>query len=181
SEPGRLAYYGPAYPDSVAFFNPGGVAGLRPGAEASPDEVLRGLGKAPAAKWVAEYTASPFRRQFVDERAGRRPSGVEQQVSPKISRRFGFRQWRTLVSRCLAIKIKDVWNTAILLVQAPIIALLIVLVFGEKVSKGVAADASPTDWLSFSGACATTIFLMAISAIWFGCSNAAREIVGEWA
>src|SRR6185369_7083206 len=66
SEPGRLAYYGPAYPDSVAFFNPGGVAGLRPGAEPSPDEVLRGLGKAPAATWVAQYAASPFRRQFVD-------------------------------------------------------------------------------------------------------------------
>jgi ABC-type multidrug transport system ATPase subunit/ABC-type multidrug transport system permease subunit len=181
AEPGRLAYYGPAYPDSVAFFNPSGVTGLRPGADPSPDEVLRGLAKAPSAQWVAQFAASPFKRQFVDERAGRRPSGVEQQVSPKISRRFGLRQWRTLVSRCLAIKIKDVWNTAILLAQAPIIALLIVLVFGEKVSKGVATDASPTDWLSFSSASATTIFLMAISAIWFGCSNAAREIVGEWA
>jgi hypothetical protein len=27
----------------------------------------------------------------------------------------------------------------------------------------------------------TSIFLMGLAALWFGCSNAAREIVGEWA
>jgi ABC-type multidrug transport system ATPase subunit len=180
-EPGRLAFYGPGYPESVEFFNPDGVPGLRPGAEPSPDEVLRGLQKAPTATWIERYGGSRFKREFVDERAGRRPTGTQQPVTPKIPRRAGLRQWRTLVRRCLTIKLRDTWNTAILLAQAPIIALLIVFVFGEKVSHGAPANAAPADWLSFSSACATTIFLMAISAIWFGCSNAAREIVGEWA
>lgn len=181
AEPGRLAFYGPAYPDAVEFFNPGGVPGLRPGQDPSPDEVLRGLGRGSAAEWIHRYSVSRYRAEFVDARAKRRPSGDESQVTPKIPRGFGLRQWRTLVSRCMSIKVRDTWNTAILLAQAPIIGALIVLVFGEKVRAGIATDASPVDWLSFSSACATSVFLMAISAIWFGCSNAAREIVGEWA
>jgi energy-coupling factor transporter ATP-binding protein EcfA2/ABC-type multidrug transport system permease subunit len=180
-EPGRLAYFGPAYPNAVDFFNPTGVDGLRTGQEPSPDEVLRGLAKAPTEFWTGRYAASRFKREYVDERAGRRPDGATAQVAPKIARRIGVRQWMTLVRRYLSIKARDTWNTAILLAQAPIIGALIVLVFGEKVSDGAAAGASPSEWLSFSSACATTIFLMAISAIWFGCSNAAREIVGEWA
>jgi ABC-type multidrug transport system ATPase subunit len=180
-EPGRLAYFGPAYPNAVDFFNPDGVEGLRPGQDPAPDEVLRGLAKAPSAAWVQRFAASRYRREFVDDRAGRRPDGAAAHVAPKIARRIGLRQWMTLVRRYVAIKARDTWNTAILLAQAPIIGALIVLVFGEKVRAGVAAGASPVDWMSFSGACATTIFLMAISAIWFGCSNAAREVVGEWA
>jgi len=179
--PGRLAYFGPAYPDSVNFFNPDGVPGLKPGAEPLPDEVLRGLSTRPTDEWAARFAASRYRREFVDERAGRSPTGRAVAVAPKIPRKFGVRQWATLVRRSLSIKRRDVWNTAILLAQAPIIALMIVFVFGDKVADGVAANASPADWLSFSGAAATSVFLMAISAIWFGCSNAAREIVGEWA
>ena len=72
-EPGRLAYFGPAYPQAVDFFNPGGVPGLKPGQEPSPDEVLRGLGKDKTAAWVERYQASPLKRQFVDERAGKQP------------------------------------------------------------------------------------------------------------
>lgn len=181
AEPGQLAYYGPAYPDSVTYFNPDGVAGLRPGAEPSPDEVLRGLAKAPTTEWTGRYGSSRYRREFVAERAGRRPASAEQQVAPKIPRQFGLRQWRTLVRRALAIKLRDLWFTAILLAQAPIIALLIVLVSGERVSDGLPADATPLDWLTFTSACANSIFFMAVAAIWFGCSNAAREIVGEWA
>jgi ABC-type multidrug transport system permease subunit len=32
-----------------------------------------------------------------------------------------------------------------------------------------------------TGALATTSFLLVVAALWFGCSNSAREIVGEWA
>lgn len=181
AEPGQLAYFGPAYPDAVEFFNPQGVQGLRPGQEPLPDEVLRGLAKAPTQHWVQGFGQSRYKREYVDARAGKRPADSSRPVSPKMSRGFGLRQWMTLVRRSIAIKLRDTLNTFILLVQAPIIALLIVFVFGEKVSGGFAADASPTDWLSFRTATATTIFLMAISAIWFGCSNSAREIVGEWA
>ena len=51
-QPGRLAYFGPAYPDAVTFFNPDGVPDLPPGANPSPDEMMRGLGRRKTEEWV---------------------------------------------------------------------------------------------------------------------------------
>ncbi|TAI47335.1 FHA domain-containing protein [Flagellimonas allohymeniacidonis] len=64
-----------------------------------------------------------------------------------------------LFSRYLNIKLNDKENLVLLLAQPIIIAGLVCLVF-NKFQVGV-------------------LFLMAISAIWFGVSNAAKEIVGE--
>jgi hypothetical protein len=86
-------------------------------------------------------------------------------------------QWKTLARRCLAIKIKDRVNTAILLAQAPVIAILIAGVFGQKSSQSMALD----NWPEVATATTTTDFLLVLSALWFGCSNSIREIVSEWA
>src|SRR5436190_14235029 len=43
SEPGRLVFFGPNYPDAVNFFNPNGIANLPAGMDPSPDEILAGL------------------------------------------------------------------------------------------------------------------------------------------
>lgn len=64
-----------------------------------------------------------------------------------------------LVSRYFNIKINDKENLLLLLAQPVIIASLVCLVF-DRLQIGV-------------------LFLMAISAIWFGVSNAAKEVVGE--
>jgi ABC-type multidrug transport system ATPase subunit len=176
-QPGRLAYFGPAYPQAVDFFNPGGVPGLKPGQDPSPDEVLRGLGKDKTAAWVERYQVSPLRRQFVDERAGKQPFEHGQVAQQKNHRVFGFSQWWTLVRRCLAIKRRDTINTAILLAQAPVIALLVVLVFNKQTT----AEVTPENWHSVANATSITVFLLALAGLWFGCSNSAREIVGEWA
>jgi len=89
----------------------------------------------------------------------------------------GWHQWSTLVQRYLTIKSKDFWNTAILLAQAPIVAFLVVMVFGKDVSQEV----TDQSWASVAQRLPVTIFLLGLSALWFGCSNAVREIVGEWA
>jgi len=81
------------------------------------------------------------------------------------------------VRRGLALKVRDVWNSSILLAQAPIIAVLLVLIFGGA-SR---ADADSLERQQSGVATATVLFLMNVAAIWFGCSNAAREIVAEWA
>ena len=47
-DPGRLVYYGPAYPQAVQFFNPQQANGPASG-ELSPDDVLRGLAREPTA------------------------------------------------------------------------------------------------------------------------------------
>lgn len=64
-----------------------------------------------------------------------------------------------LFSRYLKIKTNDITNSAIMILQAPIIAILICFIYDEIR--------------------ASVPFLMAISAIWFGVNNAAREIVSE--
>jgi len=65
--------------------------------------------------------------------------------------------WLTL--RCFKIKINDIGNFLIMIGQAPVIAILICFIF-DGISQIVP-------------------FFMAVSAIWFGANNAAREIVNE--
>jgi len=172
AEPARMVYFGSAYPDAIDFFNPGGVPNAKPGVDPSPDEAMRGLYRGKTEDWVKSYAASQHKRQYVDERMGKQPHASAHPVKPKMSREPGLSQWRTLVKRSLAIKLKDKWNTAILLAQAPIIATLLVLVFGKQASEEVAPVLGKT---------IQTVFLLIVSAIWLGCSNAVREIVGEWA
>jgi ABC-type multidrug transport system ATPase subunit/ABC-type multidrug transport system permease subunit len=176
-QPGRMAYYGPAYPDSVKFFNPDGVPDLTPGMFPGPDEVLRGLARGQTDDWVQKYSGSDYQKEFVSKR--RRRSAVIQknpaQTEPTNQRPSI--QWRPLVQRCLAIKMKDRANTLILLAQAPIIAILIWQIFGRESSKAM----DDGNWLSVAKASTTTVFLLSLSALWFGCSNSIREIVAEWA
>ncbi|MDX2305096.1 MAG: ATP-binding cassette domain-containing protein [Microscillaceae bacterium] len=70
-----------------------------------------------------------------------------------------FRQLYWLSARYFKIKTNDRINTLILVFQAPLIALLLVVLF-EKVML-------------------QTLFLMIVAAVWLGTSNAAREIIGE--
>ena len=165
--PARLVYYGPAYPESIRFFNPGAEMAAEP----SPEGVLRGLAQRPTSEWLARFESSPLKRHFVDQRAGH---GLVRETREPEARRApsAWRQALILMRRGLVLKKRDIWNSAILLAQAPIIALLVVVVFGTA-TKG--------DSPQSGGMTLTALFLMNIAAVWFGCSNAAREIVAEWA
>jgi ABC-type multidrug transport system ATPase subunit len=70
-----------------------------------------------------------------------------------------FHQFSWLTKRNIKTKTNDLKNTQLLLAQAPIIALLIGIIF---------------DQLTIS-----VLFMMSVSAIWFGVNNACREIVKE--
>jgi ABC-type multidrug transport system ATPase subunit/pSer/pThr/pTyr-binding forkhead associated (FHA) protein len=170
---GKVVYYGPAYPDAITFFEP--RASRQKGEEQpqSADGVLRGLATRPASEWESRFRQSDSWQVFV----ARRLKGAGPPSGKAVRRRpaHGGGQFMTLVRRGMKVKTKDVWNTGILLAQAPLIAVLVGLVFGEKLSTTVTLE-------SFAGvasATAMTMFLIGISAIWFGCSNAAREIVAE--
>ncbi|HYC89977.1 MAG TPA: ATP-binding cassette domain-containing protein [Thermoanaerobaculia bacterium] len=162
--PARLVYYGPAYPEAIRFFNPGRELPAEP----APDLVLRGLAERPAAEWHERYQQSPLKQRFVEQRAGRGSGAVAGARKPPSA----MRQTLVLTRRGIALKTRDVWNSAILFAQAPIIGLLLVLVFGSTTRESTPHAAA---------AAATVLFLTNIAAIWFGCSNAAREIVAEWA
>jgi len=68
-------------------------------------------------------------------------------------------QFFWLTRRYFSIKINDKVNSILMLLQAPIIAILICLIFKQITSA--------------------VLFMIAISAIWLGTQNAAREIVCE--
>jgi hypothetical protein len=189
---GGMAYYGPTYPDSIAYFHPEVTdpeeleqlltdpsAALRPLSHEQRDAL-----SAPTAEErqqrvrelidsrAATYEASTYHQELVVERrVGQRSVELRAGSKQKTSRRGLWRQWRILSERAARIKWKDRTNTAILTMQAPIIAAVLAFVFSrggttyfDQLARGPAA-----------------LFLLVASAVWFGCSNSAREIVGEQA
>ena len=192
---GALAYFGPAYPESIEFFNdPKKTARTESGKpkELSPEMLLTGLATLKTAEWCEHFKQSRYYKLFVEGRAGKVAGNREQSAA---SHRFNFTQWSTLLSRNLILKMRDRAQLLITLLQAPLFALLIVLVFSAlkeppNINPLVAAAPSPatasatqTAVKAFSelgGSIAGIEFLMVVAAIWFGCNNAARDIVGEW-
>ena len=171
---GALAYYGPAFPDSLEFFRkPGGSA-----TDLSPELLTDGLDDNPTAHWVDKYNQSKTKAEFVNKRAGQMPAG-NSAGSPKALRKIGLGQWWTLVQRNTVLRLRDHWQMGLLLGQATAFPVLIAIVFGSLTQADLYKDQNA--WMDYTGKLTTVHFLMVIAAIWFGCNNAARDIVGELA
>lgn len=117
-------------------------------------------------------------------------------ASPLPARERPRGQLGLLLGRYLRIKVRDRVGMAILLLQAPLIGVLLSLVFGlQKTSAphwclgaldqlreragSVAKEAPPPDALAPTPDHAAALFFLIVAAVWFGTSNAAREIVSE--
>ena len=158
---------------------------------------------AAAAQWRAEYYDNnnpTYRKMYSGARQPGTPSASRAPSRAKVPL---FRQFWLLFKRYATVKRRDVAGTAILLAQAPIIGVLLALVFFDPTKmpnmwcqqfvQGIEAAAMKkgavlapdcmqnmarfTKVANFSGA----IFFLAVAALWFGTSNAAREIVSEQA
>jgi ABC transport system ATP-binding/permease protein len=173
---GTLAYFGPAHPDSIEFFDPTSAqaAKTQPTKDLSPEMLLSGLAKRRTAEWSTEYEQSKYKKLFVSDRSGKVPSAPTKAAESAV-RKFGFGQWWTLVRRNMLLKARDRAQGIILLVQAPLLAVLLGCVFRAlkfsdmgKFSSDLIPHATGVE------------FLMVVAAIWFGCNNVARDIVGEW-
>jgi ABC transport system ATP-binding/permease protein len=172
---GALAYFGPAHPDSIEFFDPVSAkqAQTQPGKELSPEMLLSGLAKRSTAEWVTTYEQSRYKKLFVTDRSGKIPSTPNASAEGAV-RKFGFGQWWTLVRRNFILKIRDRGQLIITLVQAPVFGLLLGLVFRHL---------EYSNQRQFTQATIHAVgmdFLLVIAAVWFGCNNVARDIVGEW-
>jgi len=109
------------------------------------------------------YRQSPYYQTFITNRQKSRAQ--TQEIEQKDWRRPGIRQFLTLTARNFKLKWKDIWGgTGILLLQAPIIAFLVFVALNNTKSQVEQTK---------------VLFLLIISAIWFGCNNSAREIVAE--
>jgi ABC-type multidrug transport system ATPase subunit/pSer/pThr/pTyr-binding forkhead associated (FHA) protein len=168
---GALVYFGPAYPDSIAFFNPPRDGAAEPGA---PEALMTGLAARRAVDWVTTYQQSRYNAEFIQARSGQIVSATGARSSRR--RDFGFGQLVTLSRRNLLLKLRDRIQTAILLAQAPLFAALVSIVFFGMTDQQFT---DPAAWAEFSGKVASAHFLMVVAAVWFGCNNAARDIVGE--
>ncbi|MBN1461920.1 MAG: FHA domain-containing protein, partial [Armatimonadetes bacterium] len=178
---GRLVYYGPAqeifdyfgmgrdYPPKVLFYLQGKYCPKcdKMYARASkPLEKCETCGETmyrPVEYWEKKFVGSVYHERYVAGRMELRR--VKTSVGSRAKRQHAsaLRQWRILVQRYWKIKLADTAGTAVLLAQAPVIALLIGLVFGDK------------GYPEMGG----VLFMMAIAAIWFGATNSCREIVSE--
>ncbi len=149
SKGGKLAYFGRAESASDYF------------EVEKPYEIFEKLESKEPDYWKEKFRQSQEYQQYV---SSRQSSKIEKQPTEitaptKVSK--DSKQYVTLTSRYFRVKLRDHVSTAILLLQAPIIAALIAIVFDEFAERTAA------------------LFILVIAAIWLGCSNAAREIVSE--
>jgi len=175
--PGALVFFGPAFPDSIQFFNSPASAPspFNTQSDLNPEMLFSGMNRVPEANrtqtWRKRFQASRYQQEFVAGRSGKQPAAGGKTGEETPRRQFSLVQWFALVRRNVIVKMQDRAQTAILLLQAPLFALLVALInyplqadrFDELVQKLPIIH-----------------FLMVVAAIWFGCNNAARDIVGEW-
>ncbi|MDP6354425.1 MAG: FHA domain-containing protein [Planctomycetota bacterium] len=160
---GVLAFYGP--PAAAAqYFAVDHLAHIYDKLESKPAEI-----------WAEKFNASPFHTRYVSSRLISQPrreshTPAKQTSDVKQEMAANLRQVPVFLHRMSKLIIRDPKNLAILLGQAPVIAGLIALVFGTQKMESTAQKIAP-----HVKAC----FLMSISAIWFGCTNSAKEIVKE--
>ena len=126
--------------------------------------------------------------------SGRREIGTGQgQRGLPATRATTSGQLGLLLSRYFKVKVRDVSGTLIMLLQAPIIAVLLAVVFGgmeksvpawclgalQGLQSQAGGAAQPAPKLQPTADSTAAIFFLVLAAVWFGTSNAAREIVSE--
>jgi ABC-type multidrug transport system ATPase subunit/pSer/pThr/pTyr-binding forkhead associated (FHA) protein/ABC-type multidrug transport system permease subunit len=157
---GHLAYYGP--PDEAkTYFSVSDFADIY------------GLLETKDGKQVeSEYKQSPYYRQYVTQPL-EQGSQVKQAVVGSSQKGNPWKQFRLQSLRYIELLKNDGKNLAVLMLQAPIIAAILAILIYYMLGTSV-FTASP---LAINAE--QTLFIMAFVAVFFGCNNAAREIVKE--
>jgi len=154
---GRLAYYGPGT-KFLEYFK----------AETPPDvyDDLTDNNTIPyALELKKRFQSAPLYQNLVVEPQRDIPeeqttASTAQGEAKAKEKGFSLRQFTTLLQRTWELKFSDRAQTLLLFGQAPLVALLVALM------------ASGPNQVQ-------TIFMAMFSSLWFGCSNAVREIVDE--
>ncbi len=156
---GKLAYYGPSYPDSTNYFQ-----------VKNPQEIFSCLDeKVNSGDNQRKYRDSNYFHEYVENRKLNTKELLfnNQNISQKQKREFDFRQFFVLLRRYFTIKKSDTLNSLILFLQAPLLGLLV----GVTIGKGNEQSILPPF--------INPVFVMIICSIFFGVLNTSREIVSE--
>ena len=162
-----------------------------PNAERSPARLEAAKG------WRAEFfqNANPvFQKMY----SGRRAVGTDPAAKgvPHKARVDKLRQLGLLMSRYWKVKTRDRAGAMIMFLQAPIIGIMLAFVFAgeqkavpfwclgalQELAKKTSSGSGSNDLLSSMVPTAdhsAAMFFVVVSCVWFGTSNAAREIVTE--
>lgn len=171
---GKLVYYGPPG-DLLTYFNVGilkDIFDLALGDKSEDESVPKKL----AQEWAERYRSSEYYQRYVVQRVQKKLALVSSRYPVRPANRNGFadglRQFFILTQRYATVTFQDRKNIILLLAQAPVIAILIAIAFPKNPEATLAQTVKVQTMVTF---------FLAVSAIWFGCSNAAREIVKELA
>lgn len=139
-------------------------------------DVYDRLAEQPAEHWQAAFRKSPIFKRYVTDRL---PADLAAPAAPVIAVSQGMgRRVRVFCRQAwlLTRRYFDIWlgDYAALLAmagQSLLVAILLGILFGnlDKVSK-------PSEHAQRS---VNLLFLLAVSSFWFGCNNAAKEVVKE--
>ncbi|HEY8765859.1 MAG TPA: ATP-binding cassette domain-containing protein [Dehalococcoidia bacterium] len=171
--------------DKIAWFAPGGHLTFF----GSPAEALRHFGvrdfgevyplldsEDSRAEWMQKFEESPAYATNVKERRDvrqmpRSPQIADAATSPRPAGLV--RQLYWLTRRYAEVLMRDTLNFALLLFQAPAIAVALLFLFNKNIFAGTAAEGGD----ALRGLMA--FHIITASAIFLGASNAAREITKE--
>jgi ABC-type multidrug transport system ATPase subunit len=147
---GRLIFFGtPA--EAKDFFGVPSIGNLYSKIKQKPPE-----------DWQGEFQSTQTHQKAISQiRDQVLPSKRKETTPPSVSSESAkdqFSQWITLSKRYLHIILRDRKNTGILLLQAPLIAVFIMIASSNLSHR---------------------LFMMTLAALWFGCNNSAREICKE--
>jgi ABC-type multidrug transport system ATPase subunit/pSer/pThr/pTyr-binding forkhead associated (FHA) protein len=159
---GRSAFFGP--PDrALGFFDKPEYA-----------DVFTDLEEKRGHDWKGVYRASALFKMYIGDLAGLRPSGAGADNVPINAppRRGGLlRQFSILTRRYVSVTVSDRVNSILLAIQAPILALIVLL--------AIAPNGFNVHELHAQRAAVQCGLFLVISATYLGAGNAIREIVKE--
>ena len=142
----------------LAYYGPATDATKYFGVE-SPEDIFEALEKTGADAWNEHYCNSQYYHHSIQSDTN---GDTSELTVPKPKQHGKLRQLFLLCQRYAEIKWRDKMLTAILMAQAPFIGLIILMATSSNTTQH-----------------STWCFLLVISALWLGVSNAAREIVSE--
>ena len=187
---GRLAYYGPAYPDAPEYFS-GFFPKYAYKKNSNPADYLLDMLELNKAidhfDWQKEFTLSPYYTRFVQNRLSQRKDLPLADSDKKVyAKRSVFSQFLRLFSRYATRKLRDRSSLLIQLLQTPVIGGILGWLFWEeghamktKMEIKAFTMTELLDLIQLQNGIHPTLFLIGAAAFWFGCSNVAREIVSE--
>lgn len=131
-------------------------------------------------EWKKRFAATPGYRQMYGE-VKQHDSDSSRKIGERRRQSFTqksaifLRQLILLAERGWEIQLSDLRSLSVMVLQCVFIAALMCILFGEipAAGYGLQIEAERADF------CARVIFLLTISSYWFGCNNAAKEIVKD--